>query len=155
MSIWKSIPDAPDYYASITGEILSLKKEVPLILKQVNDGKGYRVVNINKRATFVHRLIGCAFLGLSLKNSKDCIMHLDDDPKNNNLSNLRLGSQLDNLKDMRNKGRNYKASARFNQADLHLIRTRLANGERGSKLAKEYDVSASLISAIKNNHRYV
>ena len=154
MSIWKQVPLYPDYQVSILGEVLSLKKATPLILKQSNDGKGYKVVNLDGELTFVHRIVGAAFLGLKLDDPKQCIMHLDDNPANNNLYNLRLGTQLDNIRDMHKKGRNVLPKAKITFEIALKIRERRGNGETGTSLAKEYNVSESLIANVNSGRRW-
>ena len=59
-------------------------------LKQIDNGKGYLRVNLcfnsKCKAILVHRLVAETFLS---KNSKDqCINHIDENRKNNCLSNL-------------------------------------------------------------------
>jgi hypothetical protein len=156
---WKPITGFPNYMVSCTGEVLSLVTENPLKMKQCFDSKGYLFVNISNengnKAMRVHRLVGNAFLGLDLDNQSICILHRDDNPKNNNLSNLFVGTQIDNMKDMKDKSRNHHPSLRFSMEEVGIIRERLKNGETGNKLAKEFKVSISLISAIRNNKRYV
>lgn len=154
MSIWKPVPGYPDYQVSITGQVLSLKKLKPLILKQSNDGKGYRVVNLDRELTFVHRIVGAAFLGLDLKNPQQCVMHLDDNPTNNHLYNLKIGTQKDNIADMHNKGRAVRPTAKVDFEIADTIRKRRTAGEAGAALAKEYGVSQSLISAIYKGFKW-
>jgi len=51
--------------------------------------------------------------------------------------------------------RSAPASTTLTAAQIKRIRDRLANGERGSVLAGEYDVSIAAISRIKNGSRRV
>lgn len=58
--------------------------------------------NNNKHAFFyVHRLI--AFAWLDKKPHQNVVMHIDDNPTNNNIENLRWGTQKENLQDAANK----------------------------------------------------
>jgi hypothetical protein len=114
---WKCIPDYSGYIVSDRGNIMVL----PKLPKNENAyGKVKRETNgrpghlLSPRPTFhghlqvcltndegeqkmeyVHRLVAMAFL----KNRKglDVIMHLDDNPSNNVLSNLQWGTQKINL----------------------------------------------------------
>lgn len=153
MNIWKPIPAFENYYASVTGEVLSLVNEKPLILKQSLDSKGYPIVNIQSKVRRVHRLIANAFLDLRYEETETCVLHRDDIPSNNNLSNLTLGSQADNIADMHSKGRYKKPAMKISDQDVALLRQRLLNGEKGNKLANEYKVSPALISHIKTGAR--
>jgi hypothetical protein len=155
MSIWKAVPGHEDYLVSVKGDVYSLKTELPFMMKQSDDGKGYRVVNIDNELTFVHRIVAAAFLGLDLSNPDQCVMHVDDEPSNNNLYNLRLGTQVDNIRDMYIKGRNAKPKAKVDHQIAQIIRQRRANGESGASLAKEYKISQSLICAIYTGKKWV
>ena len=155
----KQIDGFPHYMISITGKVLSLIGEDPIIMKPSKDSKGYLFVNLaigkGHKAARIHRLVASTFLGMDLFNSSLCVCHKDDNPLNNNLANLFVGTQQDNMLDMLKKGHNHIPDLRFSEAEIVQIRQRLLNGERGNKLAKEFKVSASLISAIRNNRRYV
>ena len=82
------------------------------ILSQYTDPRGARTVRLSRpgeksRNHFVHRLVADAFLGPAPVGKK-YVLHEDDDPSNNTLSNLRWGDQFDNMSDMkRNKGPYY------------------------------------------------
>ena len=51
----------------------------------------------------VHRLVAENFI--PNPNNYPCVLHIDDDPTNNHVSNLKWGTQKDNLQDMSKKGR--------------------------------------------------
>lgn len=156
--MWKQLKHFPDYMVSCTGRVLSLKNEEPKVLKHGVDGKGYLFVNLSikgkMKAFRVHRLVASAFLGLKINNPKICVLHKDDDPKNNNVVNLMTGTQLDNMRDMIKKGRQTRHGAKINKEQLYEIRAKLKNKEKGTKLAREYNLSPSSISAIKNKTRW-
>lgn len=72
---------------------------------------GHRQVALHdangKRGWFyIHTLMGWAWL--DKHPLQNVVMHLDDDPHNNTLSNIRWGTQKDNWDDMMSKGRNPK-----------------------------------------------
>jgi hypothetical protein len=58
--------------------------------------------NIQKLKS-VHRLVAIAFI--PNPNNYPVVMHLDDDPQNNHVSNLQWGTRAMNSLDMANKGR--------------------------------------------------
>ncbi len=151
--VWKPIDQFEGYYASCYGDILSLLQREPCVLKQSKDSKGYAIVNIGGTVRRVHRLVCAAFIHLDLDKPDVEVLHVDDNPLNNNISNLRLGSHRDNLQDMTDKGRRRGPPIRLSDNQVRTIRTRFNNGEKGLHLAKSYGVSPSLISSICNRTR--
>lgn len=150
--LWNEVPGFDNYYASIYGDILSLVNPEPAILKQSLDSKGYAVVNLKGAVRRVHRLVAAAHLGLDLSKPAQVIMHLDDNPLNNNVANLRIGTQADNVRDMHVKGR-ANPRKKITDEQVILIRKRLANGERGVHLAAEFGVSSSYMSFLRTGTR--
>ena len=73
-------------------------------------------------------------------------MHLDDDPTNNHIDNLRWATPRDNAKDMARKKRG--GSQKLGVQDVVDIRQRRMSGERGRLLAAEYGVSEQRICDI-------
>lgn len=55
------------------------------------------------RSEYIHRLVGETYI--PNPDNLPVILHLDDNPTNNDVSNLRWGTQRDNVRDMVNKGR--------------------------------------------------
>lgn len=73
--------------------------------------------NNNKKALFyVHRLV--AFAWLQKKPHQTEVMHLDDNPLNNCVENLKWGTHSDNMQDAANKGRNKAGAKRKYPTDL-------------------------------------
>lgn len=85
------------------------------------------------------------------------VMHSCDNRKCVNPKHLSVGTQADNLLDAKSKGRNVTALLRGEKARTAIltegkvieIRQRLDSGETGAALAKEYGVTTSAISSIK------
>ena len=81
-------------------------------MKQRNDKKGYKIVDLSKngiRKTFkVHRLVGMAFL--ENVDEKPLIDHIDNNPANNNVKNLRWATYKDNG---RNRGKQINNTTGF------------------------------------------
>ncbi len=118
MEIWKDIEGYEGLYqVSNKGRVKSLsrfikwkktylnKPEVILCLIQHNFG--YNTVRLSKdgkvKIKYIHRLVATAFI--PNPNKFECVMHKDDNPINNNVSNLSWGSRDMNNKDMGRKGR--------------------------------------------------
>jgi len=110
MEEWKDIIGYEWLYAvSIKGMVKSLRKNI--ILKPGTVVK-YKVVRLskknNKKMFSIHRLVAQAFLWLNIDDSKMLVCHRDDNPSNNYLNNLFLGTHQDNMDDMMNKRRKIK-----------------------------------------------
>lgn len=95
--IWKKIPDFEDYEASNLGNIRSLKRKAPRLLKLKEGQDGYLQVNLTmngKQKNFqVHRLIGLTFI--PNPDNLPTIDHIDMNKKNNTVENLRWCSKKD------------------------------------------------------------
>jgi hypothetical protein len=116
MEIWKDIEEFNGYQISNLGNVRTLDKLVDTVynakrtikarvLKKTIRAKGskYLCVGLYKdkksKLMSVHRLVALAFLE-NLDNHK-IVMHLDDNPSNNNVCNLKWGTYSQN-----NCGRN-------------------------------------------------
>lgn len=106
--IWKSVDGYEGFYeVSSHGRVKSLKRTVPCessysgfinlkekILKPSTDKVGRRTVVLsikNKRQTkHVHKLVAVAFLDHKPNGYELVVDHIDFNPSNNNVSNLRL-----------------------------------------------------------------
>jgi hypothetical protein len=90
--IWKDIPGFEGYQASNLGRIKFLNTN--LITYGSKTNKGYLNVGIKGKTYQVHRLILFAFKGFPIDN-KVCD-HIDRNPLNNNIENLRWVTQQEN-----------------------------------------------------------
>ena len=89
------------------------------------------------------------------------VLHKCDNPACVNPDHLFLGTHADNMRDKVAKGRGYRPAgskhhnAKLDEKKVREIKTRLALGEEtGEAIAKQYGVSASVISGIKNGHHW-
>lgn len=98
---WKPIPGYEGLYEiSNLGRVRGLaSNSVGLLASSFIERNRYCFVNLSKenkqRTLRVHRLVLLAFVGPP-EPGQVC-MHLDNNPRNNALSNLRWGSQKENL----------------------------------------------------------
>ena len=111
LEIWKDIKGYEDLYqASNTGKVRSLKNN--LILKQQCDRYGYFRVILYKNSKIsnklVHRLVAEAFVPNPEKFN--IVNHKDENPKNNNFSNLEWCTQ--------------KYNANYGNAQVKRLKTR-------------------------------
>lgn len=102
--IWLPIYDYPGYYISNTGHVWgpgSLGQFPHELSSYANDKYGHQVVDLyrNGKRThrYVHQLVAEAFIPNRYRYPEVC--HIDGDPLNNDVSNLRWGTHLDNMRD--------------------------------------------------------
>ena len=63
----------------------------------------YKHINHKGKKYDCHRLVGQTYI--PNPEDKPCVMHLDDNPQNNNVLNLQWGTYKENMQDMMRKGR--------------------------------------------------
>lgn len=90
---WKQCSRILEYECNLNG--LFRNKETGKLIMGCNQG-GYIVIKHNKKQYMAHRLIYETFSGETL-SANDVIDHLNTDSCDNRFSNLRAGSQSDNL----------------------------------------------------------
>jgi hypothetical protein len=170
--IWKPIPGYPWYEVSNLGRIKSLSRpstyikngvEITRIYKEKilqakDNGQGYVPVTLtheikpNKQA-LVHRIVARVFLGKPPKNKRH-VMHLDDVRHNNAATNLRWGSNKDNVDDKVAKCRQAlgetNGHATLTESGVLRIKKLLDAGRSQKAVAAKFGVNQSTISDIKN-----
>lgn len=170
--IWKPFPKYTGYDVSNFGGVrshliqgTSKTRDIARVIKPTiyhNDRHPYPVVSIRvgndkQRAFSIHRIVMETFNprpydGLVCR-------HLDGNPLNNHLSNLRWGTHAENMRDRIYHGtiRNGERCnfVKLSDDQVGEIRTRIENGEKMKDLGKEFGVSRAAISAIhtKRTHR--
>jgi len=118
MEIWKDIENYKGLYqVSNYGNVRSLDRHVQWkntlvfkpskILSQIPHTFGYTTIKLSKNGIvdgeYVHRLV--AMTWIPNPNNYDCVLHKDDNPKNNHIANLMWGTKDMNNKDMASKSR--------------------------------------------------
>lgn len=109
MEIWKDIVGYNGLYQiSNYGRVKSFHNNSVRILKPKTNNKGYKwvVLNLNKNTEncLIHRLVAKHFI--ENPNNHKIINHIDENPANNNVSNLEWCTQSENVKKS-TKFRNY------------------------------------------------
>lgn len=111
---WRDIPGWHGLYqASSRGRIRGIDRTIirrdgrtirvpQTVLKPGSLKYGHQIVGLynsgeKKRSVAVHRLIARAFLGECPPGEEVC--HIDGDPRNNSVENLRYGTRNENVKD--------------------------------------------------------
>lgn len=129
--IWENIPWYENFYqVSNLGRIKSLERTInrnwfgDLLIKERyikwRLKLWYVYINLSnywqQKEFRLHRLVYCTFNKINLKFNKhiNCICHKDDNPLNNRLDNLFLGSQKDNMIDKNNKNKQAKWEKNWN-----------------------------------------
>lgn len=122
--VWKDIPNYEGLYqVSNLGRVKSLDRNVissdgrkmELIgkyLKQVKRSDGYNQVYLSKcgkvNSRLTHIILAITFLNHTPSRCKIVVDHIDNNPSNNELSNLQLITHRENLsKDKKNKTSKY------------------------------------------------
>ena len=90
---WKKVPELNNVKVSSLGKV---KIDGKIIRPKVNM-KGYFVIEYGDKLYSVHRLVAKAFLKHNL-NRYDTIDHLDQNKRNNSLSNLEIVTQEENIR---------------------------------------------------------
>lgn len=110
-----------------------------------------RRIQLNGANVMVHHLVLFAFVG-PRPEGFEC-RHLDGDPSNNFVDNLRWGTHTENMEDRSKHGTlnvrgELNPNAKLTESDVREIRRRVASGETQHKVAGSFDVTPALISAI-------
>lgn len=162
---YDNIPGFPGYYISKRGGLWSnrkngqWKKLKPHLNKMWNryqytlmDSRGIR------KLCKISRLVAMVYLPKP-SSTKLVIRHLDDNPLNNHVDNLRWGTQKQNMEDARKNGKlrgsSCKASrAKLSKKDLILIFKLKAKGLYYKDIAKRLGVSVGTIGRVINKKSY-
>lgn len=147
------------YYVYSIGKVWSIRRGI--FLKPDIDKDGYRIVRLGKngKAYKVHRLVLRVFDGPAPAN-KPIARHLDGDPSNNSLHNLKWGTNEANWRDRKKHGRTNSSKGEKNGTALltndEVREIRSLKIKRGTipKLAKRYRVRPYVIADVVNGRTY-
>lgn len=122
------------------------------------NNQGYGKLSVKGQKRFVHRLAYALAHGAIPPGLNVC--HRCDVPACLNPAHLFLGTQADNLADMKGKGRQVSPAgeahprAKLTEADVLSIKARLASGEPTATIAAGYGVTRTAIYAIREGKRW-
>jgi hypothetical protein len=177
---WMEIKEFEGFYeVSNTGLIRSLPRQVVYVRNGVEattfrrgkvltpkrvggvNGDFYSFVTLCKDGVkdqrSVHRLVARHFIGESPFDGA-VVMHLDDDTKNNQVGNLRWGTDKENAQDKVSKCRqprgNSHARSRLKESDIPIIRELKRNGVMNKDVAKRFGVGETTISNINSGRTW-
>lgn len=183
--IWAAIPDFSYYEVSSHGKVRAIARHVQVVaqtrryksglVKNVEtytrfkksylfnpryvDGTGYTVFLTSDRGIEGHFVVARLMLSafVRLPNPGEVARHLDDNNRQNNLSNLAWGTPKDNAEDASRNGRLPKGSSHHNskltEEQVKTIKQRYKYGSRVDgcyAIARDYNVNHTTIHAIVN-----
>lgn len=152
--IWKTIPKFNNYECSNLGRIRNKNGRILSSGKSLN--KGYKRVTLRKihkgKQYYyeLHRLIALTFLGKCPKGKE--VRHLDGNPLNNAIKNLKYGTRSENINDRWIHGEDLSKtfSKKLDRNKVKEIKILIESKKYKQKeIAKKYNVSNTTISAIK------
>jgi hypothetical protein len=140
----KRHPNRKDIFITTDGQ--RVFKELPVSLSSF----GYHTVHIGQETVRRHTLVAETFRGIKPKNKG--VRHMDGNPENDHPSNLRWGTQKQNMDDAIRHGTTTAGEknrhAKLTAIDVIEIRKRRRSGETGKGLAAEFGVSQATICDI-------
>jgi hypothetical protein len=144
---WLPIKDFPNYEVSNEGLVRNVNTKHILKLNTKKGTHPYKRVHLSNKGIakypLVHRLVLIAFVGDCPKGMQ--CLHADNNPANNNLSNLSWNTPKKNHETIDRKGER-NGRAKLTETDVINIRKSQA---ATSSLAKQYNVSQKYIQNIQ------
>ena len=98
--LWKRVVGFPDYWVSDKGRVWSSKNQKflkPFLMDNFGHYGVYLCNNGERRHKYIHRLMAEAFI--PNENDFPVVRHLNDIPDDNDIENLRWGTNKDNTHD--------------------------------------------------------
>lgn len=160
---YKFIEGFPSYFVTKDGRVYSInyrgKRGWTKQLCFKRDKIGYLAVSLwcdkSKRGKYkrIHRIVAEAFIP-NPENKRE-VNHKDGIKTNNNVENLEWMTTLENIRHgkehklFRSRRGNFSHRSKIKEEQVFRIRQRINNGETLKNIAKDYNVDASAIGAIK------
>ena len=118
---------------------------------------GYGILSVANRHEYAHRMAYRLWVGPIPEGIFVC--HTCDNPPCFNPKHLFLGTHAENLQDASRKGRMHPGSrhgmAKLTEKDIPTIRMRLALGDLGTSIARDFGVHANTIYSIKKGRTWL
>lgn len=127
------------------------RKTIPYLFVHLSSGN-------KAKSAKIHRLVAKHFI--PNPHNLPIVMHLDDDPKNNRVDNLKWGTQIENIQDMDSKGRRsvHKGSrngrASIDENTVLNIKQMILDGYSNSDISDITNISKQIVSKIKTNRSW-
>lgn len=128
---------------------------------------GYGKVGVGNRRTEAAHRVAYFLANGDIPDDKPCILHRCDNRKCVNPSHLFAGTKRENTHDMFAKGRacqqtgawqpkrgSTNTNAKLTEADVMVIRSRIADGENVHDIAADYSVTSGTIFHIKHRRSW-
>lgn len=153
--LWLTIKEAPIYSISNYGKVRNNLTQRIMRSYAVNKW-GHQKVNLRYRQKnyhrLVHRLVLTGFVG-DCPEKMEC-RHLDGNPLNNYLGNLRWGTKRENGQDSVRHGTSF-LNRKLTVNGVRQIQSRYAMGKQTMlEIAIDFGVSLSMVSRIVNKNRW-
>lgn len=146
------IKNYPNYTIDKSGRVYNIKKSkfVSVYLR-----RGYQSVALKNengwKVKYIHRLLVEHYKPYEYRENL-FVRHLDDNPQNNSLENLAVGTQKDNHNDcIRNGHYSPIDPKKLTQKTVDKIRRLYAEGMSIGEIDKKMRISGSHVRAIVNN----
>jgi hypothetical protein len=144
---WIQSPSYPGYEISNTGFVRSKRTGHILALRTKKGKHPYQRVHLchngKARYVLVHRLVLEAFVG-PCPDGKQAL-HLDNNPKNNHINNLRWGTPKENHQTINRTG---TANGRSKLTETEVLAIR-SSAKPHAELARQYQVTDTTIQNIR------
>jgi hypothetical protein len=149
--VWKAVPGYEGAYeVSDQGRV---RKTNAALLAQTKMRSGHVSVHLCRRMFYVHRLVLLTFVGSPADYRADTRVecrHLDGNPSNNCLDNLRWGTVKENRADRRRLGE----KAKFTREQALQIQQECASGQLIKDVARKWGVDRHTVARYKNGYMY-
>lgn len=155
MSARREIPQWPGYFVDEGGNVWSAKRGTWRRLAVRAKEQGYCWVQLTvggrSKSVLVHRLMEFAF---GLPGAGRLVRHLNGDPADNRLMNLRRGTDVENAADRERHGRTARGERnrggnKLSEKQVIEIKRALRDGSTLTSLASRFDVSIATIGFIR------
>lgn len=159
---WRVIDGFSNYEVSTKGEIrLAIKgfhRPKGYVLSGCVKPKGYTQYAIlnndgKRKDVHAHRIVAQTFYG-PCPHRGWVVAHLDGNPRNNDVHNLKWVSNSENQLHCRSHGKRLSSRA-MTMDQAREIRQKFNDGERQSDIAREFGVSHGVVSKIVNGVTYL